>query len=1013
MALLDQAPRFSIVDAQKLVGDLFGIQAELKPLPSERDQNFLLRTETGEAFVLKVANASEDLALLDAQNQVMAHLAQHGVTCPQVIHTINGNAIEEIQSSAGNSHYVRLMSFLEGLPYGNVKRHSLELFHNLGEYLGKVDRALSSFKHLALQRDFHWDLAKASEIVEQYRPLITDPELGIWSYQLIQTYTQYTQPLLPKLRHSVIHNDANNFNVIVGHGDDDLYNRNQQLVGLIDFGDLISSYTVAELAIAIAYAVLEKPDPLSVATQLVIGYHQEYPLTEAEIAALFGLVGMRLAVSICLAALQTSQRPDDDYLSISQESIRKTLPLLTKIHPRFAEATFRQACGLQPLPQSIKVVEWLKNQAENIQPVVDANLRHEPIAFIDLGISSPLLGLDETSKTEAAQTARIFEQMQTAGARIGIGFYDEARLLYINPTFDNRTIHLGSDIFAQTDTPIYAPLSGIVHSFHNNASHFDYGPVIVLEHQTNDGTPFYTLYGHLSEASLERLRVGQEIAAGEQIGEIGTAEINGGWTPHLHIQIIVDLLELDHDFPGICRASERQLWKALSPDPNVLLGIPENKFPTPQPNKAQTLNSRRQLLGGNLSLGYREPLKIVRGWMQYLFDETGRRYIDAYNNVPHVGHCHPRVVAAGREQLGILNTNTRYLHDNIIQYAQRITATMPEPLSVCYVVNSGSEANELALRLTRAFAGAKDMLVMESSYHGNTTSLIDISPYKHDGPGGKGAPNWVHTVPIPDTYRGPYKANDPQAGSKYAAQVQGIIENLNRNGNKLAGFIHETCPSVGGQILLPEGYLAQAYGYVRAAGGLCIADEVQTGYGRTGTHFYAFEAHDVTPDIVVLGKPIGNGHPLGVVVTRPEIAAAFDNGMEFFSTFGGNTVSCAIGMTVLNVVLEENLQEHAREVGAYLLEGLRHFEQEYALVGDVRGSGLFLGMELVLSPESRQPATKEAAFIANRMCDMGILLGTDGPYHNVIKIRPPMPFNKDDADVLLSAMEQIFREDVR
>jgi 4-aminobutyrate aminotransferase-like enzyme len=398
--------------------------------------------------------------------------------------------------------------------------------------------------------------------------------------------------------------------------------------------------------------------------------------------------------------------------------------------------------------------------------------------------------------------------------------------------------------------------------------------------------------------------------------------------------------------------------------------------------------------------------------MQYMYDESGRRYLDAYNNVPHVGHCHPRVVAAGQRQMGVLGTNTRYLYDSLNEYAARLCATLPAPLGVCFFLNSGSEANELALRLARAHTGQRDMIVLEGAYHGNTTTLIDISPYKHDGPGGKGAPPWVHTVPVADVYRGSYKADDPQAAVKYAQHVLAVVEALSRRGVGLAGFIAETCPSVGGQIIFPHGYLQQVYGHVRAAGGVCIADEVQTGYGRMGTHFYAFEAQGVVPDIVVLGKPIGNGHPIGAVVTTPEIAASFDNGMEFFSTFGGNTVSCAIGLAVLDVVLEEELQGHALRVGEHLLSRLRPLRDRYPIVGDVRGSGLFLGVELVRDRDTLEPAGEEASFVANRMREEGILLGTDGPSHNVVKIRPPMPFTESDADLLAAAMDRILAQDL-
>jgi len=407
------------------------------------------------------------------------------------------------------------------------------------------------------------------------------------------------------------------------------------------------------------------------------------------------------------------------------------------------------------------------------------------------------------------------------------------------------------------------------------------------------------------------------------------------------------------------------------------------------------LEARRRLLGRNLSIAYEKPLNIVRGEMQYLFDDEGRRYLDAYNNVAHVGHCHPKVVAAGQEQMAVLNTNTRYLSHLIIRYAERLTATLPDPLSVCYFVNSGSEANELALRLARAHTKARDLIVLEHAYHGNTTTLIDISPYKHGGPGGGGPPAWVHKAPLPAT------KHDAQIVANLAAKLT----------QRLCGFIAESMPSVAGQIILPDGYLENVYDAVRAAGGVCIADEVQTGLGRIGTHFWAFEKYGVVPDIVILGKPIGNGHPIGAVITTPEIAESFDNGMEFFSTFGGNNVSCAIGLAVLEVVQEEKLQSHALKVGEHLISGLRDLQQRYDIIRDIRGSGLFLGVEMVR--DTHEPATAEANHIVNRMREQGILLGSDGPFHNVLKIRPPMPFSEIDADLLIATFAQVISTGLR
>ncbi|MEO8624840.1 MAG: aminotransferase class III-fold pyridoxal phosphate-dependent enzyme, partial [bacterium] len=653
-----------------------------------------------------------------------------------------------------------------------------------------------------------------------------------------------------------------------------------------------------------------------------------------------------------------------------------------------------------------------------LAPVLDVDLRTKPCVVLDLSVSSPLISGDVALNAEEFITPRIRSAIHEQDARIGIGRYDEARLLNTAPFFATgpdadaewRTIHIGLDLFCDAGASIHAPLSGTVHAFADNHTQQDYGPVIVLRHTTDDGTEFFTLYGHLSRESLDGLVVGTHIGRGESFATLGAADVNGGWTPHLHLQIITDTLGLDTDFPGIVRASQRSVWRSLCPDPNLLVGIPADRFPLARDTKATSLARRHHSLGGNLSIAYRDPVRIVRGWRQYMYDDDGRRYLDAYNNVPHVGHCHPRVVHAAQSQMTVLNTNTRYLNDQLAEYAERLAGTLPSPLEVCFFVNSASEANELALRLARAHTHQRDMLVLEAAYHGNTTSLIDISPYKHAGKGGDGAPDWVHVAPLPDDYRGAYKRDDPLAGSKYASDVDVMVQSLGQRGRALAGFIAETCPSVGGQLMLPPGYLSAVYQSVRAAGGVCIADEVQTGLGRMGTHFWAFEAHGVTPDIVVMGKPLGNGHPMAAVVTTRDIADAFDNGMEYFSTFGGNNVSCAVGLAVLDVLRDETLQAHALAVGERMLGGLHALAERFELIGDVRGSGLFLGVELVRDRETREPAGDEASYVANRMREMGILLGTDGPYHNVVKIRPPMPFDAGDADRLVETLAVILSE---
>lgn len=1017
LSLLHYKPKFSEQDAVAIAKNTFAVQAAARSLPSERDQNFLMTTTNGERCILKIANAREERSMLETQNQVMRHLEKRLPFCSKVIATKSGEFSSEIISPAGDKHFVRLVSYLPGRPLATVKRHSASLMTDLGRCMGEIDRALADFDAPGAHRDFHWDLARAPKLIAEYLPLIKDSLLKELIEKGSADFNRHVGPLLPGLRRSVIFNDANNYNILAGGGDD-LFSKDQQVVGIIDFGDMVYSYTIGDLAVAIAYAVLDKPDPLSVAAQIVAGFHAAFPLEEREIVVLFDLVRLRLCLSACLSVYQQSQRPQDEYLSISQQSIRRTLPQLFRIQRRFAEAKFRHTCGLPALPHAAAIKDWLRKNQKNMAAVVGQNLQSEPLLVFDLGIASPYMAGNPENNREPELSQRLFGAMIQAGVKIGIGRYNEARMLYTSPLFvkgdlyaeANRTVHLGMDIFMAAGSPVYATLNGEIFAFASNQAPLDYGPVIILQHRTNADDTFYTLYGHLSLDSLSGLQTGQAIKKGQIIGKIGSADVNGGWTPHLHFQIMLDLLGRGCDFPGVASANERELWGLFSPDPNLILAVPEKLFPAPEPTKMETLAARRRSIGASLSISYREPVKVVRGWMQYLFDETGRRYLDAYNNVPHVGHCHPAVTAAAQRQMNVLNTNTRYLHDTINRFAESLCATLPAPLSVCFFVNSASEGNELALRLARVFTGQRDMIVLAAAYHGHTTSLIDISPYKHDGPGGQGAPAWVHKAPLADVFRGPYKAGDPEAGSKYAGHVKDLIDSLRQKGRALAGFFAESCPSVGGQIFFPQGYLPEVYRHIRQAGGVCIADEVQTGYGRIGSHFYAFEKQQVVPDIVVLGKPIGNGHPLSAVITTAEIAAVFDNGMEFFSTFGGNPVSCAVGETVLRIVQEERLMEHALAVGKHLLQGLNKFVEHYPIVGDVRGSGLFLGIELVKDRRTLQPAAEEAAFIVNRMREFGILIGTDGPLHNVLKIRPPMPFNNENADFLLATLDRVFME---
>jgi 4-aminobutyrate aminotransferase-like enzyme/Ser/Thr protein kinase RdoA (MazF antagonist) len=749
-------PRFSLADAAHYAHGLFGLKATAAGLPSERDQNFALTAGRRERYVLKIARAGEARAVLEFQNAALDRLRRRAVTLdvPRVIPSLRGEEICTIRDARGSEYYLRLVSWIEGELWVNASPHDAKLLASLGRAVAELDEALADFTHPMMSRDLRWDLRQVEHALT-LSELLSSEERRILAHFRPAWQTLRWEAL----RSSVIHGDANDYNVLVRH---------RRVVGLIDLGDMVLAPTVGDLAIALAYAMLGSREPLATAATVTAAYHERYPLHPPEIEAVFPLLLVRLAMSVCYSAYDARAVPENDYRQVTSPHAWELLRRLIDLPLERCQSMIRDACG----------------------------------------------------------------------------------------------------------------------------------------------------------------------------------------------------------------------------------------------NASRLLAARRRFFGGSLSLSYDEPLQIVRGEAQYLFDQAGRRYLDAYNNVPHVGHCHPQVVEAARRQFATLNTNTRYLSELATRYAARLVATLPGALKVCFFVNSGSEANELAVRLARAYTGQRDLIVLEGAYHGNTTTLVDLSPYKQWGPGGEGTPAWVHVAPLPDTYRGAFRGSDPAVGKMYAAAVVRLIADLRESGAGLAGYMAESWPSVGGQLELPQGYLPRVYEAVRAAGGVCIADEVQTAYGRLGRHFWGFEAYGVIPDIVALGKPVGNGHPIGAVVTTPEIAAAFDNGMEFFSTFGGNTVSCAIGEAVLEALFKENLQAHAREVGEYLIAGLRSLKERIPLIGDVRGSGLFLGVELVRDRRTLTPATEATSQAINRLRSDGVLIGSEGAFHNVLKIRPPMPFNRQDADLLLQTLER-------
>jgi 4-aminobutyrate aminotransferase-like enzyme len=656
-----------------------------------------------------------------------------------------------------------------------------------------------------------------------------------------------------------------------------------------------------------------------------------------------------------------------------------------------------------------RIIDWIQNESNEFSPLLGSQLASCEMKSLSVENTSVPQDPFELKSDEAKAIGFDFCEQ----ANIWLGFYNEPRLIYTAPAFrmgpwkasNRRTVHIAIDVFADEGSKLFAPLDGEVFTAEYRDSQLDYGGVIILKHATPNKDEFFTLYGHLDPIFLNKLKVGDRVEKGQNFCQLGAPDVNGGWAPHVHFQLALTTDGMEADWPGVADPDDLNFWNAICPNPASLLNLKDIDCLYKSGDKREVLDDRLKYFGGNLSVAYDDPILIARAWRHHIFDEWGRPYLDAYNNVPHVGHSHPKINEAAFDQLKKVNSNTRYLHPLQSKFARKILSKLPSGLEVCYFVNSGSEANELALRLAQAHSGKKGIITPDEGYFGNTTGALSISAYKFKKPNGVGQADWVEIIEMPDDYRGSFKKDDPDRAVKFANLVDDAIERLNSKGVGLSGFIMETFPSVGGQIIPPQGYLEQVYSKIREHGGVCIADEVQTGLGRLGDYYFGFEFQKVNPDIVVLGKPLGNGHPLGAVITTREISESFNNGIEFFSTFGGSNLSCRIGTEVLNIVDEEKLQKNAKTVGDFLIFGFHELKKKFKFIGDVRGMGLFIGLEIIRNDGSE--ATELCAYIKNKMRENRILIGSDGPKDNIIKIRPPLTIELEDAQMLLTTLSEV------
>jgi len=982
---------------EKLVFSNYKIRSKAVQLDGEKDDNFKLVAKN-KSYFFKIYPVNTKKDFVKFQTNILYSLKKNNNTSVNTV-TINGRLFGSFVDENNNLRFFRANSWIEGRLWSKVNPINKSLRLELGKVSAEILNGLKSVKKVYSRKNFHWDLQNFLW-TEQYIDLLELSQKRVVK-KLIAKFKK-VEKKYKKLRKSIIHNDVNDNNIIVSEN-----LKNPTISGIIDFGDCIYSQLINEVAILCTYSIIGSENPLISACDVLEGFNNNIKLKEKEIDFLYDLILMRITVSIVKSKLNERLNRENKYLVISQDDMKFLFDKWSNIDKDLATCFFRKSCGYSAHKNEKKFKEIIKTNVSSLK-ILFKGLNDKIIQPIDMGVNSEWLENEMILHNEA------FEEKLKSNTenKLLCGGYMEVRPVYDSSDYEkitdygiqNRTTHLGIDFWVNEKTSIYSIMDGFVKIITNDKTKKGYGGLIIIEHLIED-VKYFSLYGHLSDQKKSKIKKGQVIKKGQKIGEIGSKKENGGWTPHLHFQIMLSLFDFKDDFPGVCFFNEKDIWSSICPNPEKILNI---KLPTTNiQNNDELLKLRNKYLGANLKLSYQKPLHIVRGLNQFLFDNDGRKYLDTVNNIAHVGHQNINVVKSAKSQLSILNTNTRYLHKEILELSEKLIQKFPKKLSKIYFVNSGSEANELAIRMSEVYTKSNNHIVSKGGYHGNTNYAINLSNYKYMSKGGKGKLDNIYEIPMPDMFRGKYRGKN--TSKKYFSHVEKIVNRSNTKKGGISSMIIEPILSCGGQIELPKTFLKKCHTLFKKNNIVLICDEVQTGFGRVGEKYWGFELYDVIPDIVTLGKPMGNGHPIGAVVCSKEISDKFNNGMEFFSSFGGNPVSCKIASEVIDTIESENLQSNAYLIGNYIKIGLNKLAKKYPIIGDVRGRGLFIGFELV--DEKLNPLKEKAKYLKNRMKDLGFLMSNDGIDHNVIKIKPPMIFNKKDAENLLFFIEKVLNED--
>ncbi|KJL36295.1 aminotransferase [Microbacterium azadirachtae] len=977
-------PDVTASDAIAIARELWGIVVTASELGSNQDRNFLLTEPDGSRSVLRIDNPAFPDSARDAQHAALDAYRAAGVPVPAALPGGDGALTQRWRGFA-----VRRSAFAEGEAMVDAGYFAPVVLREFGSLAAASVNALAALEHPGLDRPQMWDMRVAAEEARNLLPSIADPALRDRVSPVIAAAEEVLRSVAAELPVQPIHGDLTDDNVMGVRGADSrLHPRT-----VLDLGDLALGWRVAELAVCASSMLHHEPErPLRV-LETIAAFHAEARLSEAEAKAVWPLIALRAALLVASGWRQLEIDGDNAYAReriAGEQAIfdaATAVPLVEAVEQVLAALGFPAAAAQPSSVQGAAPLAPLLPELAGEVVVLDPGTESEGLA------SGAWLAPDAEGvliRSALAQGA--------AAAVMPYGVYRLTRTM-LDSTDAAATWPIGTSIHlpAGPPLPLVAPVSGRIVTSADE----------VMRITSANG---WRCEIRGAQSSSED---GAEVAQGDGIGRV--PESAGPRT--LVVTVVAEGAEAPvggTDDAPLVEPDRVPAWRRLSTDPAAILGLPAM---SQSDDAAGELARRARIFASAQERYYERPPQIERGWRHHLVDTTGRAYVDMVNNVTGLGHGHPRVADAVNRQIRILNTNSRFLYRELAEYSERLLALVPERpsdapgdrLDTVLLVNSGSEAVDLALRLAQAATGRKTIVSLREAYHGWTMASDAVTTSAYDNPDALATrPDWVHVADVPNRFRGTYRGEE--TGARYAADLGADLDRLAAEGRPVAGFICESVLGNAGGVMLPEGYLAEAYARVRGAGGLCIADEVQVGFGRMGSSFWGFEQSAVSPDIITIAKPMGNGYPIGGVITSKRVADALAAQGQFFSSAGGNPLSCRVGIAVLDAMAEEGLQENARVVGARLAEGFRALAERHRLIGPVHGEGLYLGVELVRDRESMEPAAAEAAAICERLRELGVIVQTTSERSNVLKIKPPLCLTARSADLVVAAVDRVLTE---